>query len=103
MNLGKVSIFISLIGISIILYTNYFIWDMYQMEIQQMREQMNMDQGIHLHAVGKSIRLTCLGLGTLGLIIGIKATVKKHPFRIVGILLSIITLILSIFPIWTLF
>ena len=101
MKSGTISIIFGALAILFIIWYNYQTYVLYQTEFLKIQNSSLMEPTIV--TIGKSYKLIALGITMLGIIFGIKSVRKKNSSRKIGIVLSIIALILTFIPVWTVF
>ena len=99
MKSGTISIILGALGILFIIWFNYQTYELYQTEFLKIRNSSLMEPTIV--TTGKSYKLIALGIAILGILFGIKSLRDKSRSGKIGIILAIIILILSFFPLWT--
>ena len=100
MKSGTISIIFGALGILFIVWFNYQNYELYQTEFLKIQNSSLMEPTIF--TTGKSYKLIALGIATVGILFGIKSMREKNSNGKIGIVLSIIALILTFIPIWTL-
>ena len=100
MKSGKISIILGALGILFIIWFNYQTYELYQTEFLKIQSSSLIEPTIV--TTGKSYKLIALGIAILGILFGIKSMREKSKSGKIGIILSIIALILTFIPVWTL-
>jgi len=100
MKSGTISIILGALGILFIIWFNYQTYELYQTELLKIQKSSLMEPTIV--TTGKIYKLIALGIAILGIIFGIKSVREKNRSGKIGIILSIIALILTFIPVWTL-
>ena len=100
MKSGTISIILGALGILFIIWFNYQTYELYQTELLKIQKSSLMEPTIV--TTGKIYKLIALGIAILGIIFGIKSVREKNRNGKIGIILSIIALILTFIPVWTL-
>ncbi len=100
MKSGTISIILGALGILFIIWFNYQTYELYQTELLKIQKSSLMEPIIV--TTGKFYKLITLGIAILGIIFGIKSMREKSRIGKIGIILSIIALILTFIPVWTL-
>jgi hypothetical protein len=95
-----ISIILGALGILFIIWFNYQTYELYQTEFLKIQNSSLMEPTIV--SVGKSYKLIALAIDILGILFGIKSVRENKRNGKIGIVLSIIALILTFIPIWTL-
>ena len=95
-----ISIILGTLGILFIIWFNYQTYELYQTELLKIQKSSLMEPTIV--TTGKIYKLIALGIAILGIILGIKSVREKNRSGKIGIILSIIALILTYIPVWTL-
>ena len=95
-----ISIILGDLGILFIIWFNYQTYELYQTEFLKIQNSSLMEPTIV--SVGKSYKLIALAIVILGILFGIKSVRENNRNGKIGIVLSIIALILTFIPIWTL-
>lgn len=98
MKYGILSIIISLIGISFVIWYNIEIAVLFQNEVLKLNSTTEINYIIF--TTEKLNRLIALGLALVGILLGIKSVKRKNKIGILGISLSLILFILIFIPIW---
>ena len=100
MKSGTISIILGALGILLIIWFNYQTYELYQTEFLKIQSSSLIEPTIV--TTGKSYKLIALGIAILGILFGIKSMREKSKSGKIGIILSIIALILTFIPVWTL-
>lgn len=99
MKSGTLSIILGTLGILFMIWFNFQTYELYQTEILKIQNSSVMNPTIVTS--GKSYKLIAFGIALLGFFFGIKSIREKSRIGKIGIILAIIILILSFFPLWT--
>lgn len=100
MKSGTISIILGTLGILFIIWFNYQTYELYQTEFLKIQNSSLMETRIV--TAGKSYKLIAIGIVILGFFFGIKSVRERSRNGKIGIILSMISLILTFVPIWTL-
>lgn len=70
-----------------------------------MSKRMYVDTGLSPFVIStsKTLKIFALSLGLIGLVLGIVSRPRKCKWKIIGIVVSVIAILLAVVPLWILF
>ncbi|MGO3182676.1 MAG: hypothetical protein ACTIJ9_07575 [Aequorivita sp.] len=89
------SIIVAIIGISFILYMNYY----FAQEVSLLQSQQQIDEPL-LITTPKVHKMAALIIGLIGVFFGIRSFRTYRKLSLIGIVLSLILISISFLPLW---